>query len=411
MPANQKGRLSLPCVHEGAILEYCPTCNGGHKHVRECDINGKCTYAFVSANVKSCYHCKDYMPDTSLEAKEDAQPKITRTELYANRDETKRKLLERVLMEQSNMQPIPQPHSALKTRRLLLKRSTVAAQEQRILSDRIQGVAQIPPKSILSVSRLKPDRTTWTVGVTTVPARRETTLPGTLQSLSLSGFPEPRIFIDKQDDDFSDKSILHLYGCSENEPSVPITLRSPNIKTYGNWFLALMELYIRSPLADRYALFQDDIVMGLGVREYLEHCEYPERGYLNLMTFPQNESEKQKHFPVELPEEKVVGWYPSNQKGKSATGFVFNRAVVLDILSNRTLIERFQHERSWQNVDGALSDTMRRIGYVEYVHTPSLIRHTGTITTMGGTHPTQQPLDLSFRGVTYDIMEIVRNLP
>jgi hypothetical protein len=413
---NQRMRLSLPCVHEGAILDYCNTCNGTMKHVRECDLHGKATYGFVSDKVQSCNRCDKYEPDTTVESKSKQEQQIEN--LFNNRtpnmrrEELKQRLLqkarerkEQLLKENSTPQVDHGPVSALRARRLILRKSRQEQRDNPQSSNVSAVTTAINPKSILAISKIKPDRITWACGVTTVPIRRYTTLPLTLQSLMLAGFPNPRLFVDIQGD-VDIKEVLPLY----NDPSFPITIRSHNIKTYGNWILALMELYIRHPHSDRYALFQDDIVMGPGVREYLEHCEYPERGYINLMTFPQNEALKHQFFPKGLPEEKCIGWYPSNQKGKSATALVFDRQIVLRILSNEELLNRPQEPKGHQNIDGGLANAMRKIGYTEYVHTPSLVRHTGTETTMGDGHPEKQPLDMSFRGENYDIMEVVRSI-
>jgi hypothetical protein len=54
---------TLPCLYEGAILEFCPTCStskGELRHVRDCDVHEKATRAFVSDRVKSCDRCDDY---------------------------------------------------------------------------------------------------------------------------------------------------------------------------------------------------------------------------------------------------------------------------------------------------------------------------------------------------------------
>lgn len=56
-------RRSLPCRHEGAVLEFCPSCSaaaGEAKHVRDCDLFDRCTREFVSAAVRSCDRCPDY---------------------------------------------------------------------------------------------------------------------------------------------------------------------------------------------------------------------------------------------------------------------------------------------------------------------------------------------------------------
>lgn len=54
-------RVALPCVHEGAVLEWCSTCKGGEgRHVRDCDLHERCTRTYVSDKVQSCDRCKDY---------------------------------------------------------------------------------------------------------------------------------------------------------------------------------------------------------------------------------------------------------------------------------------------------------------------------------------------------------------
>ena len=116
----------------------------------------------------------------------------------------------------------------------------------------------------------------WSYGVTTCQQRLKTLLPRTLSSLAASGFDSPRLFIDG--------------GHEDDAPyCLPITYRLPNVGAFGNWLLAAWEIYIRQPQAQMYAIFQDDVVLCRGVRQYLETCEYPQRGYLNLFTFASNE--------------------------------------------------------------------------------------------------------------------------
>lgn len=53
----------VPCVHEGAIIEFCPTCSGELRHVRDCAIHDRCTRGVVSAAVRACATCADYQPE------------------------------------------------------------------------------------------------------------------------------------------------------------------------------------------------------------------------------------------------------------------------------------------------------------------------------------------------------------
>ena len=66
-PSPPPPRVSLPCVHEGPVREYCKTCGPKEgRHVRTCyhDDNPTetCTRLPVSAAVRACSTCPDYRP-------------------------------------------------------------------------------------------------------------------------------------------------------------------------------------------------------------------------------------------------------------------------------------------------------------------------------------------------------------
>ena len=59
------GPVSLPvlapCAHGGTdadIVERCPSCNGGGRHVRECEVHERCTWDEVGGKVMSCAKCR-----------------------------------------------------------------------------------------------------------------------------------------------------------------------------------------------------------------------------------------------------------------------------------------------------------------------------------------------------------------
>jgi len=52
--------LKEPCKHLGAVIEWCPNCLNGSKHVHDCAVHERCTQGFISNKVASCAHCKDY---------------------------------------------------------------------------------------------------------------------------------------------------------------------------------------------------------------------------------------------------------------------------------------------------------------------------------------------------------------
>lgn len=237
----------------------------------------------------------------------------------------------------------------------------------------------------------------WAYGVTTVPQRRDNLLPRTLASLAKAGFDKPRLFVDPPIGPYQPTVILGMY----EQFGLQITARCPTIRPYGNWILALWELYIRQPTADRYAIFQDDFVTYPSLRQYLDQSSYADNGYWNLNTFPINQriANTNNH----------KGWYLSNQLGKSAVALVFDPKSLIDLLTSRHMLERCQNlKRGWRAVDGAVVTSLKRIDRKEYVHNPSLVRHTGDVSSMGGR---KHPLDESFRGEDFDALELIKEIP
>lgn len=259
----------------------------------------------------------------------------------------------------------------------------------------------------------------WAYAVTTCPARRGTLLPRTLASLRGGGFHEPRLFVDGCDDAASWREEFVL----------PVSCRRPPVRVAGHWVLSLYELYLRDPEAERFAVFQDDLVCVRNLRQYLERCEYPDGppparargrpaappgpppGYWNLYTAPSNQ---------ELA--RGEGFYESNQFGRGALALVFSREAVITLLSSRHLAERpCDPHRGWRAVDGGIVTAMAKSGYKEYVHNPSLVMHTGLTSSfdkrkgVAGTDPDFPPYQwpahyegTSFPGEAFDALELLR---
>lgn len=398
---------NLPCINEGNILEYCNTCNGESRHVRECDIHEKCTRGFVSNKVRSCVKCA-VEPNTPYRTEQDIEKEKKQEQQRSNIMESNESQAQEPVIRNSLIKPNQSANRMqVHDHRTLLKEK---ANEVKINHQEITRLRK-DNKDVLTRAKLKGADLEWTCGITTVPARRITTLPKTIESIINAGFPIPQLFIDAQPN--GDGSYIYspdlLKEYATDFPFMDVTLHTKNIRTFGNWYLALLELYIRNPKADRFVLFQDDIILSKNVREYMEHCDYPERGYMNLITYPQNEAERAKYQPSLLKER---GWYRSNQMGKGAQALVFNREALLELMSNEYIHRRLQDDKGWQGVDGGVSTALKLKGYIEYVHSPSLVRHTGTETTMGGPteHPQQQPPDLSFRGENWDALEMIKDM-
>ncbi len=233
----------------------------------------------------------------------------------------------------------------------------------------------------------------WACGVTTVPERREGVLVQTLESLKAAEFDKPRLFVDGHGTDYD--KISREYGC---------TFRSPQIRAYGNWVLALYELYIREPTMQRYVIFQDDILLYRNLRQYLDKCKFPEKGYWNLYTVRQNQALAGRNG------NPSQGWYNSNQMGKGALGLVFDRAGVVELLKAQHTVERPMSASSnrFHNIDGAVCEAMKRAGYKEWVHSPSLVQHVGAVSAIGNKHNSKQYAEApEWRGQEFDALNLL----
>jgi len=211
-----------------------------------------------------------------------------------------------------------------------------------------------------------------------VPARFDNLLPRTLASLQDGGFSSPRLFIDGVKEAQLPEWISSQYKT---------TCRDTPLRTFGNWTLTAWELYVREPHADFYAIFQDDFVTYKHLREYLEVCHYPARGYWNLYTFPENEK-------------PLNGWCLSNQLGKGAVALVFSGPAIRTVLQSQHMVERpLNKMRGYRAVDGGIVTAFKKAGWSEWVHQPSLVQHTGNESSMGNK---KHPEAATFRGEDFD---------
>lgn len=225
----------------------------------------------------------------------------------------------------------------------------------------------------------------WAYGVTTIPARRKTHLPATLASLEAAGFADPRLFVDGDPD----------AGSWRAEFDLEVTARHPATNAAANWWLSLVELYVRDPHADRFAIFQDDIALPKNLKAYLDANPWPEPGYTNLFSFRENDGlakDRRGWFEgAALPQSGTdVLW----QSGRGALALAFSNEAVRVLLSSRHMADRpacpiYGHRR----LDGGVVTAMNKAGYREYVHGPSLVEHRGLVSTISkeGKGPGEKP--------------------
>lgn len=246
---------------------------------------------------------------------------------------------------------------------------------------------------------------TYAYGITTVPVRRFTTLPHTLRSLSAGGFHIPRLFVDTPM-----RKDHELY----EDIKLDATFRYPPLGIHGNWILSLYELYLREPLVDRYAIFQDDTICYRNLRKYLDRCPLASNQCWNLYTFPpgtQTAPPPPEPSGGNLSPQRASwcgpvgsGWFLSNQLGRGACALVFPRDAVKRILSHRHIIDKGENVQRRNTIDGAISEVIRDLKITEYVHDPSLVQHIGTISSVN--HPTY-PACWTFLGESFDALNLL----
>jgi len=249
--------------------------------------------------------------------------------------------------------------------------------------------ASDPPSKKPKPGHPKPNKykKVWSYGVTTVPSRLNDLLPRTLASLAAAGFDQPRLFIDGAKD-------LRPY----DKLGLEYTNHNPPLRTFGKWFASAWELYVRCPTAHYYAVFQDDFVTYPFLKHYLESFPYPKDGYLNLYTFPE--------YQQSAPTSNYVGWFKTPQWGLGAVALVFNREVLCKILSQPHMINRPQDlHKGHKSVDGGIVTAANKAGLKEYAHLPSLVQHTGRVSSMKNRPHEQAP---SFRGESFDARKLIK---
>jgi len=235
----------------------------------------------------------------------------------------------------------------------------------------------------------------WAYGITTVPSRATTTLPRTLASLKESGFGSPHLFIDELVD-----RALPTNTVDWRKFNLPFTLHIPQVheqpNNLGNWYLAAWELYLRNPSADYYALFEDDIVLCRNVQSYLNALPLPQAVYWNLYLAPNNAS---------LDHAETKGFAPSRQKGKGALALVFGRKQLTQLFKQDYYVDYPASAMRKKSLDGTILNALRTAGIREHTHYPSLVLHTGDVSSLKhgkfGTAST-------FLGESYDAMELLK---
>lgn len=206
----------------------------------------------------------------------------------------------------------------------------------------------------------------WAYGVTTVPERISNgCLSATLQSLEKAGFGAPHIFVDAAVDE---EGQLRVPGWVYD---YPVTVRHRRMGIHAHWVLSFAELCFLAPKADRFALFQDDIMMNEGTREFLESYRIPEHAYLNLFTSPRNKVKNAK------------GFRPAKHRCHGAHALVFPQAAARELLATKSIMKYMANHRCGEGVDIVIAMSLKKRKHRPFVHHPSIIRIIDTPSTVG----------------------------
>lgn len=237
-------------------------------------------------------------------------------------------------------------------------------------------------------------------GVIATRERINTVLPKTLWSLADAGFQQPHLFVDGVSclTEICTPELTELY-----HPLVKVTLRGKQIGGFGNWLLAAWELYIRNPKVEYYLLFEDDIIVCKGLREYLGKCSFPSGNFfLNLYTEPRNEKLVLKKDP-----NPINGWHLSDQMGRGALGLLFARRFLLRLLTTERFYihpEKPRASGAKRGLDGAISRAVRDLHGKEYIHYPSLLQHRDCLSIQTNIDKKRPE---SFPGENYNVLELL----
>ena len=230
---------------------------------------------------------------------------------------------------------------------------------------------------------------TWEVGVTTAP-RKPSTLYHTLTSIREAGWSETLLFAEPG-------SLVKGLGSE-----VQVVHRHETLGAWPNWLLALAELYLRNPVADAYAIFQDDIELCLGVREYLEAELWPQER-LAFVSLYCSSGYQPKTTRYAQPD-GVDGYI-------GALALVFPPEAVRALLSSSMVwAHRLRPGSGGVNgIDFAIGRWAARRDLPGLFHVPSLVQHLGDVSTVWpqGKNKGRRRAD-TFVGRDFDARELLR---
>jgi len=198
----------------------------------------------------------------------------------------------------------------------------------------------------------------WAVAMLTAP-RGEPKIEQTLDSVFRAGFEHVHLFAEPG------------AWIPECDHALTITQRAHRFGTFLNFYSALTSLLHDQPDADAYVIFQDDIVLAEGLREWCENQLWPhDNGVVSL-------------FTPRLHSSSGVGWQvvsPGYQRVCGAQALVFRRDILHRFLSDPHVIPKLNHRQEYD--DATLGGWLSREGCGLAYHTPSPVQHVGKVSSL-----------------------------
>jgi glycosyltransferase involved in cell wall biosynthesis len=200
----------------------------------------------------------------------------------------------------------------------------------------------------------------WAVGLLTAP-RPESTVHRALRSLKAAGFERVHVFAEPGS------------WIPEQFRDLPVTMHGETLGNLGNFYACIVGLYMTQPLADCYAVFQDDVEVARGLRPWCDRQFWPlDAGLVSL-------------FTSRLHGARTVGWRVlklGRYRTFGAQAFVFRRDVLEQFLTDRRALG-FRARRR-HGSDAVVGEWAARHGVGIAYHTPSLVQHVGTAAAIAG---------------------------
>ena len=212
------------------------------------------------------------------------------------------------------------------------------------------------PQTDLSSHRIP--QLTWAVGLLTAPRRRPV-IRQTLDSLRRSGFDRIHVFAEPG-------SVV-----PPADPDVTVTVHERRLGNFLNFYSSLSVMLAENPSADAIAVFQDDIQLADGLRQWCDAQFWPlDAGVVSL-------------FTPRLHSGKTIGWsvlISGRERVCGAQALVFRRDALQRFLSDPQVMLRLQTRD--QHDDAVVAAWVAREGTGIAYHTPSLVQHVGDVSSI-----------------------------